>query len=472
MNLKAASFIKKLSYAISTNMITLLISALTILVLPKILGIEDYGLLQLYIFYCAYVGFLHFGFNDGIYLRFAGISYEDMDKKIFFSQFVILFFSQLVFGICLWIGSDFLVTNNDKKFIWGMVSISLVIVNIRIMLMYIIQATNKIKEYAITIFYDRFSFLFLTSVYLLLGHTSYKLIVIFDLFGKLISLLYIMSKCKDIIRNDFSVKSEIIIEIKKNISSGIKLMIANFSNILIVGNLRFGIEKTWSVSTFGKISLALSISNLLMVFINSIGIVIFPLLRRTNIIKLPKLFQIIKFTLSTILLISLLLYYFLYHLLIIWLPEYKESFVYMAILFPMIIFEGKTALLLNTFLKTLRKESVILKVNLIVVSLSILLTLIFTVIFKSLTLSIYSITFLLALRCIFLDVYLSKILNVTYKSYIISEVILIVIFILTNQIFHIDLSFTIYSLCLTIYLLLNKKVLSDSYLNLLSMIKK
>lgn len=472
MNLKATSFISKVSYAVSTNIVTLLISTLTILVLPKILGVEDYGLLQLYIFYCAYVGFLHFGFNDGIYLRFAGETYGEIDKKLFFSQFVVLCFSQLLFGLCLWIATNLLIDDIEKKFIWAMVSLSLIIVNIRIMLMYVVQATNRIKEYAITVFYDRIFFLILTSIYLLTGYTDYKIIILFDIVGKMVSLIYIMFKCKEIIMNKFLPKSRVIAEVKENISTGIKLMIANFSNILIVGNIRFGIERSWSVSVFGKVSLALSISNLLMIFINSLGIVIFPLLRREKISNLPNLFQVFKPILSTFLLMSLLLYYFLHEILAIWLPEYQDSFVYMAILFPIVVFEGKTGLLLNTFLKTLRKEKVILNINLVVVSLSVILMLAFTIFFKSLIISIYAITFLLILRCFLLEIYLSRSLKVDYKMSMVNEFIIVMIFILTNQFFNTNVSFILYLISLIINFIINRKTIITSFGVILNLFKK
>ncbi len=39
-----------------------------------------------------------------------------------------------------------------------------------------------------------------------------------------------------------------------------------------------------------------------------------------------------------------------------WLPEYADSLQYMGILFPIVIYEGRMSLLINTYLKTIRKE--------------------------------------------------------------------------------------------------------------------
>ena len=72
-----------MSYTIFSNFVSLIASALVILIIPKLIGVEEYGYWQLYLFYSSYVGFLHFGWNDGIYLRFGGEDYNNLDKNLF-----------------------------------------------------------------------------------------------------------------------------------------------------------------------------------------------------------------------------------------------------------------------------------------------------------------------------------------------------------------------------------------------------
>ena len=57
-----------------------------------------------------------------------------------------------------------------------------------------------------------------------------------------------------------------------------------------------------------------------------------------------------------ILLGALIVYYPLKIVLSAWLPKYVDSLTYMALVFPMCVFEAKIALLINSYLKTLRKE--------------------------------------------------------------------------------------------------------------------
>ncbi|HGA0995664.1 TPA: hypothetical protein ACIQO3_002161, partial [Streptococcus suis] len=80
------------------------------------------------------------------------------------------------------------------------------------------------------------------------------------------------------------------------------LMLSNVASMLVIGTVRLGIEKRWDVATFGKISLTLSISNLIMTFINAVGIVIFPMLKRTEKSELPELYVKIRTLLMPVLL--------------------------------------------------------------------------------------------------------------------------------------------------------------------------
>ena len=68
---KFKTILANFSYVIASNLLTVLGSSLVVLLLPKIMGAKEYGYWQLYIFYLSYVGFIHLGWVDGIYLRYG-----------------------------------------------------------------------------------------------------------------------------------------------------------------------------------------------------------------------------------------------------------------------------------------------------------------------------------------------------------------------------------------------------------------
>lgn len=96
--------LKNISYTLSSNLLTFMVSVIVTLLLPKVLGITSYSYYQLYLFYVSYVGFLHFGWCDGIYLRYGGYDYNQLDKPTFRGQFYSFLFFQIIMSlIFLWL---------------------------------------------------------------------------------------------------------------------------------------------------------------------------------------------------------------------------------------------------------------------------------------------------------------------------------------------------------------------------------
>ena len=471
MNNKALDFIKNFSYTLSSNLLSLVISTLVVLIIPKLIGVEEYGYWQLYIFYTSYIGFLHFGWNDGIYLRYGGKEYDSLDKKKFFSQYYMLFTSQLLIGVLISIYALLFVQGENRVFIVQMTSIALVIVNSRYMLLFLLQATNRIRIYAKITMLDRILYVGLIILLLAFGIRNFKLMIIADLLGKGVSLLVAMYACKDIVFRNISQFTFTIKEAYLNLSVGIKLMLSNIAGKFIVGFVKLGIERSWDIATFGKVSLTLSISNLVMLFINAVGVIMYPILRRTNESKLPNIYMTMRDVLMIILLGVLIIYYPLKSILSGWLPEYAESLNYMAILFPIVIYEGKMSLLINTYLKTLRKEKTILFINVITVSMSALFTLVTTVLLRNLDFAIISIVILLALRSVISEMILSKTINISVLKDILIELGMTSIFIFTAWKLDSFITVLIYGLFYGIYLFIKRTDIKNSAQNLKILMK-
>lgn len=472
LNTKAIKFLKNFSYTLSSNLITLLISTIVTLIVPKLIGVEEYGYWQLYSFYLSYLGFLHFGWVDGIYLRYGGEKYDDLDSKLFFSQFIMLVISQLLFGALVLAISNFFVHDIDKDFILKMIAFTLLLVNTRTMLLFIMQATNRIKEYAKVTLLDKIVYILLISFLLLIGVREYRLMIIADVIGKTLSLFYAIYCCKAIVCNKlsyfyFSFKETII-----NISVGIKLMFSNIASTLIIGTVKFGIEWNWNIGTFGKISLTLSISNMLMLFINAVGIVIYPILRRTNQEKLSSIYTTFRNSLIVSLYAIPIAFYPIKVLVTSWLPQYSDSLIYLALLFPMFIYEGKMALLVNTYLKTLRKEKKMLQINIITLSFSIILTLFATVVLDNLDLAVFNIILLIIFRSIWAEVYLTKVLLISIIKDVLYELVLTIIFILSGWFIDSWIIMIFYSLAYACYLFVKKDDISHTIIDLKHLIKK
>lgn len=194
-----------------------------------------------------------------------------------------------------------------------------------------------------------------------------------------------------------------------------------------------------------------------MTFINAIGLVIFPLIKRTKTENLPKIYSNLRNALMLVMFAILLFYYPLKFILDIWLPAYKDALVFMALIFPMSVYEGKMALVINTYLKAMRMEKDILKINALVMLTSMVVTLVTTLLLNNLGLTVVSIVILLALRSIIAELILSKKLKISVKQDIALELLMTIIFISSSWYLSIWIAVIIYLLAYTLYLYLKHK---------------
>ena len=457
MPTKLKAILTNFSYVIGSNLLTVLVSSIVVLILPKVMGVEEYGYWQLYLFYLSYVGFLHLGWIDGIYLRYGGLDYNDLEKDTFFSQFILLMLYLTLLGALLLIGIPIFIRESSLKFVYTLLTLTMLFTNIRFLFIYILQMTNRLKESSYIISGDRLLYLVLLISFVVLGSRDSRVMVYADLIGRIVSLGYALYLCRDIALSPFSKFKLDLKEVFLNISVGINLMVSSIASMLIIGIVRMGIQKIWDIETFGKVSLTLSISNLMMTFINAVGLVIFPLLKRTNPDNLPKIYASLRNILMPLLFAILLFFYPLRMILNNWLPVYNDSLIFMALIFPMSVYEGKMALLINTYLKALRMEKTIFLVNLFVMCCSFVSTVFTALWMKNLTLTVLSIVVLLALRSIIAEMCLSRRISIDILTDIGFEILMTLLFITISWFLPIHTGFLAYLIVYIVYILLKLK---------------
>lgn len=433
-----------LNYTVTANLIAFVISALLSIFVPKFIGIVEYGYWQLYVFYSSYVIFFQLGWLEGIYLKIGGEEYESLKKTQLGSQFWYFLIYQSIIGILIIIFAIVSSYNIEKTFILVMVGLITVISNIKLFCIYILQSTNRIKEYAKLSRNDKFLYFILISAYLMFGGRDFKILIILDLFSKLSITILGVYWIKDLINVSLAPFDMVTREIIINIKAGSSLMLASIANLFILGTSRLFVEKEWSIEVFGSLSFALSISNMFMLLMNSISTVLYPMLRREEMNKLPNLYKAIR-NIFIPFAFGLLLFFYPGKLFLQWLlPEYKISLFYMGILFPMIAYEGRVSLLTNTYFKTLRKEKLILKINIITCILSIILSSISVFFFENIKLTVLSIIISLMFRSIVSEEILSRVLEIKLGYSNVLESIITIVFICSNMFIPTKYSFLLY----------------------------
>lgn len=462
MKINFNGFIKKIGYAFSANIISMIISMIMTIVLPKMISVTNYGYWQLYLFYISYICFFHFGLSDGLYLKYGGTDYKSLDKPLINSQFILLNIMQIILAITMFFFVISFVTA-EKKIILILSIINLFLIIPKNFIMLVLQATNEIEKYAKITIIEKILYCIFLLISVFINSNSFVILIFAEMLAKFIVLVMSLATIWDIVTiKPISIQNGLI-EAKENIGAGIKLMLANTASMLILGVIKMGIERTWSIETFGKVSLAITMSNMIISAISSLGVVMFPLLRNTDNYKLPELYKHMRMLLMIILITALIIYYPAKVILDMWLPQYIESIKFIGILFPICIFEGKVSIIINTYLKTLRKEKYMLLVNIFVIGISLILTVTLIALHASIIWFIIGIVFLFALRCTILEYILSQFLNINVKFNILLDLLISVIFIILNINFSMTISLIVYIMCYLLYLFVSKKEMMTTY---------
>lgn len=459
MSEKKKDIIQNLSYSTIANFLSAVISVLLVMIVPKLLGVREYGLWQLSVFYNSYVVYLHFGWIDGVYLRYGGYDYKHLDRGVLHRQFYYfcifeIFLSAVILAIALFFIGDY-----DKKFIMIVFAVTCVIQLPGTFLRFLMQATNKIREYAKNLLLERIFYGGLIIFMLFIGIRSYKPLIIMCCLALLVSTVHAIFICRTIVfSKDSSTKPAVMNEIRLNLKSGINLLLANFASMFILGIVRLGIEHQWSIETFAKLSLSLNVCTFIMVFVNAVGVVIFPLIKNLSKEHMQELYIHLNTLITTTLLVILIGFFPFQWVLTEWLPQYTQSITFLGILFPMCLYEGKMALLYNTYMKAMREEKVLLKFNVITLAISILLSIITIFLLKQLLLAVLVIVLCLGLRCTMAEIYITRKMRINHLKSLRDESVLVICFItIASLVQSIFLSVMIYGGLLVLYLLGNRK---------------
>lgn len=450
-------FIKNLFAAFLAQGITLFLNVIMSLVVPKALGVKEYGYWQLFVFYSSYVGFFHFGLIDGLYLRLGGKNFDELDNRKIATEYRIFLIIEILVAVFLVAISILFVSDINRVAIFLSTAVYMVVSNAVLFLGYIFQAVNETKIYSFSVIIDRIFVLLAIILLLWGGEKTYLPFVVTYTVSKLISLFYVAFKGRKIVFAKGCDLRVVLLDMWHNIAVGSNLMFANVASMLILGIGRMVIDQIWGIEYFGKISFSLSLTNFFLLFIQQVSMVLFPVLRRFSADRLVSVYENMKIILDLVLPVAFVLYIPMKMVLVLWLPNYKESLDYLALLLPICTFDGKMQMLYNTYLKVLREEKKMFRINVISCVVSAGLAGVNGFVFHNFGGVVISMLCAVAFRSIYTELYLSRKIKGTINMSFLSEITITLIFVVISWNFEEISSFIFVTFAYIIYLLLNRK---------------
>lgn len=349
--------IKDIFKVLSSNLMIVISGIISGFILPKILGVTDYGYYKIFNLYITYVVFFDLGISNGLYLKYGGYYLSDLPLKKF-REFFSLFLKFQILSAVVIISTSILFFDGDYKFIFPMVAIYMVFNNIATYFEKVSIMTGDfdaaVRRNILKSILTFFIILILSLVVKILPNINkYQLYTI--LFVSLYALLAIQYSItyKQLIigdRSDFkSVSKEIIVLIK----TGFILLMADMIASLILTLDRQFVSMLFDIDTYSLYSFAYSMLRIVVIAVSAVASVLYPSLKRMSKEKMIKSYD---YSLSIIEIISfacLLAYYPLCEIVRIFLPNYVDSLDVFRILFPSISINSIISMIMVNHYKVL-----------------------------------------------------------------------------------------------------------------------
>ena len=447
---------RNVSLTIAVQVVSFVVSLVMNLLLPKFIDEEQYSYWQTFLLYVSYVPLLHLGLLDGIMLRYSQYDYNELDKPLVRSQFTLFLLMEILFAAILVVIS-FLVENPVAQLIVLFSGIAVISTNVFTYTSYTFQLTNRISKYAKLILLDKLV-LGLGVVLLMVIGAKYFYEVCYVYFAApLVAIVWGYFHNKDLYFGKMVALNRAFGEYKENLSSGMKLLVANLSSMFMVGGAKMVVQWRYDTLLFGQVAFAFNVSNLFLTFVTAASVALFPSIKRIEPEKLPDFYVKLRNSMSVILFVALLFYFPCYLLLQLWLPNYAESLVYLGILMPIIVFSSKVTLLTNNYLKAYRKEGTMLKINSISVLVAFASYLICAYILDNLMLLLLCLDLVIMLRSMVSEYVVMKLIEKNFAKDFVSEFLIVAAFILCSAKLSLGMGFVGYLVVLMTYLLMNRK---------------
>ena len=431
-NVKIKEVISNALTAFASQGFSFLLSILTSLLVPKVLGVEEYGYWQLFVFYASYTGFFHLGIADGLYLVEGGVERGLINKRKVNSAFWFALSYEIPLAICIVLICGLAGFNGNREFVIAASAIYMLVSNAWSVLGYVFQAMNETKLYSYAVMANKLAFLAPLAILLLFRCSDFEPFVVFYIISHCCSLAFCAWKGRDILKSGLYGPKETALIGISYIRVGIKLMLANIASMLILGVARFLIDAEWGIEAFGKLSFSLSMVNFFLAFVSQASMVLFPALRQSDSDERLKVYSSMREALTVILPAAYLFCFPMIWLIGIWLPQYASTLHYFVYLLPLCVFDGKMNLLGTTFFKVLRRENTLLKVNIATVLMSLCGTVTGIYVLRSVDAVICGVVIALAFRSLISEALISNLIG-DRKTYLpLGEVLVSVGFVATG----------------------------------------
>ncbi|HAT4314919.1 TPA: oligosaccharide flippase family protein [Clostridium perfringens] len=257
----------------SANFLTMISGIIIGFVVPAVLSVDSYAYLKTYTFYLSYIGLLHFGFIDGMYIKYGGKELEVLDKREFKLEHIVFIFIQIIitifFIILAFYKSDIIVL---------LLALSILPINTVSFFTLFYQSVGEFKKYAnISYVYTLIYLVINVLLAIVFKSKSYILYCIASILANGVVFLYLEYK---FFMEFNKIKVKYDRKVWNNIKVGFFVLLGNLSVVMFYAIDRWFIKLFYTVNDFAYYSFAISMLNIINVLISAISVTFYNYLAK------------------------------------------------------------------------------------------------------------------------------------------------------------------------------------------------
>ncbi|HFD2047650.1 capsular biosynthesis protein [Clostridium perfringens] len=268
MNLK-----KSILKIFSANFFTMLSGIVISFLVPAVLSVEMYSYVKTYAFYISYIAFFSLGFVDGMYIKYGGIDFNNVDKSEFKLEHLIYLVIQIIFTIFFVIFS--IVKSNIIIFLMG---ISIIPMNVVGFYKMFYQAVGEFDKYVyVSYVYTVVNFILNIFLIFIMKSKSYIPYCLTSLLANIVIYIYLELKFLSEFKG---IKVKYDKRVFNNIKVGFFILIGNLSVMMFYAIDRWFIKLFYTVNDFAYYSFAISMLNIINLLIGAISVTFYNYLSK------------------------------------------------------------------------------------------------------------------------------------------------------------------------------------------------
>lgn len=262
------------------NLINVVFSLATNFLLPKYLSVESYAGIKEFQLYVSYVGLLHFGYVDGIYLKYGGREIKQKINSVFSTEMSTMGVFLLLATLCTVIVA--LILNNRLLMLFAL---SILPQNMSSYFKFLYQAIGEFDLYGRIMNLTTITTFGLNMVLLFIIRTDYFMAYVV---GYVILYFFIWSVLEVNFRRKHTLEKGRVFSLpilKEHIKAGFFLTLGNLSSIFLTSMDRWFVKALMNTVAFAQYSFAVSVENFLNLAITPVTTTLYNYFCREKNVK-------------------------------------------------------------------------------------------------------------------------------------------------------------------------------------------